>query len=113
MSRWRRALAAAVAAIAVVGVLPAHALASTTEQSMLLDDDQLIYSSTKHMLQTLGTLHSLGVDVVKVSVVWQLIATNASSPRRPKFDATNPAEYPAGAWSRWDALGHDAQHLAV
>src|SRR5437660_9683912 len=104
MSRWRMALAAVVAAIAMVGVLPARALASTTEQSSLLDDEQLIYSTPKHMVQTLQTLHTLGVDVVKVSMVWQLVAPNASSSQRPSFDATNPAAYPPGACQRWDTL---------
>jgi hypothetical protein len=113
MSRWRRVLAAAGAAFAVFVVPSAHALASTTEQSMLLDDDQLIYVSTRHMDRTLETLHSLGVDTVKVSVVWQLIAPDANSTRRPSFDATNPAAYPPGAWSRWDALVEEAHQLGM
>ena len=113
MSRWRTILAVVGAAIAMVGVLPARALASATEQSSLLDDDQLIYGSPKHTVQTLQTLHALGVDTVKVSVVWQLIAPNASSAQRPNFDATNPAAYPPGAWSRWDALVETAQQLGM
>jgi hypothetical protein len=114
MSRSRRVLAAVGAVLAMVGALPVHALASTTEQSMLLDDDQLIYSSAKHMVQTLQTLHSLGVDVVKVSVVWQLLAPNAASSQRPaNFDATNPAAYPPGAWNRWDTLVRTAQQLGM
>lgn len=80
---------------------------------MLLDDDQLIYVSTKHMEQTLQTLHSLGVDTIKVSVVWQLIAPNANSTTRPSFDATNPAAYPPGAWTRWDALVETAHRLGM
>jgi hypothetical protein len=113
MSRWRTILAAVGAAIAVIGVLPARALASTTESSSLLDDDQLIYSTPKHMVQTLDTLHALGVDVVKVSMVWQLVAPNASSSKRPNFDATNPAAYPSGAWGRWDTLVETAQQLGM
>jgi hypothetical protein len=113
MSRWRRVVLAVGAVVAIVGALPGHAVASTFEQSMLLDDDQLIYSSTKHMVQTLQTFHALGVDVVKVSVVWQLIAPNANSSQRPNFDATNPAAYPSGAWSRWDTLVETAQQLGM
>ena len=120
MSRWQRALAAAAAVAALVCAFavidltdPTPARASSNQVSMLLDDDQLIYTSTKHMLQTLQTLHSLGVDVVKVSVVWQLIAPNASSTHRPNFDATDPAAYPPGAWSRWDMLVETAQQLGM
>ena len=66
------------------------------------------------MLQTLTTLHTLGVDTVKVSLVWQLIAPNANSTKRPaNFDATNPADYPPGAWSRWDTLVDVAHELGM
>ena len=80
---------------------------------MLMDDDQLIYVSHQHMVRTLQEIASLGVDVVKVSVVWQLIAPNPDSGRRPKFDATDPAAYPAGAWKRYDDLVETAQKLGL
>ena len=79
MSRWRKVLAAVGLVVAMVCALPARGAASSTEQTSLLDDDQLIYVDTPHMVQTLRTLHSLGVDTVKVSLVWQLIAPNPSS----------------------------------
>ena len=66
------------------------------------------------MVQTLETLHSLGVDTVKVSLVWQLIAPNSGSTQRPaNFDATNPAAYPPGAWGRWDTLVGVAHQLGM
>src|SRR6267154_3742440 len=114
MSRWRKVFAAVGLVVAMVCALPSHASASTTQQTSLLDDDQLIYVPTQHMLQTLGTLHSLGVDTVKVSLVWQLIAPNPSSTQRPaNFDATNPSDYPSGAWSRWDTLVDVAHELGM
>jgi hypothetical protein len=120
MSRPQRILAAALAVAALVCAvaviefaLPSPAHASSTQVSMLLDDDQLIYVSPEHMVATLDTLHSLGVDVVKVSLVWQLIAPDQGSTRRPRFDATNPAAYPPGAWSRWDLLVETAQKLGM
>jgi hypothetical protein len=109
------AVAALVCALAVIQfTVPSPARASGDEVSMLLDDDQLIYSSTQHMVQTLQTLHALGVDVVKVSMVWQLVAPNFSSTQRPaNFDATNPAAYPPGAWTRWDTLVETAHALGM
>src|SRR5262249_4921186 len=69
---------------------------------------------TPQMVQTLDTLHELGVDTVKVSLVWQLIAPNANGQQRPaNFDATNPANYPTGAWSRWDWLVEAAHQLGM
>ncbi len=79
----------------------------------MMDDDQLIYASSGHMVHTLQQMRSLGADVVKVSVVWQLIAPSASSTRRPKFDATDPAAYPHGVWDRWDLLAKTAQKLGM
>ncbi len=121
MSLPQRAFAAAAAVAALVCAravieftVPSPARASSNEVSMLLDDDQLIYTSTQHMVQTLETLHGLGVDVVKVSMVWQLVAPNYSSTQRPaNFDATNPADYPPGAWSRWDTLVEAAHALGM
>jgi hypothetical protein len=84
--------------------LPAHALASHTEESNLTDDNQLIYATPDHMAQTLRQLKDLGVDRVKVSVVWSLVVPDPKSDRAPTFDATNPAAYPYGAWRRWDQL---------
>jgi hypothetical protein len=108
-------VAALLCALAVVEfVLPSPARASGNQVSMVLDDDQLIYTSTPHMVQTLETLHALGVDVVKVSMVWQLVAPGARSGPRPSgFDATNPADYPPGAWTRWDRLVETAHLLGM
>src|SRR5579859_4300824 len=103
MSRLARICATAAVAV-VVCALPARALASNTQVSMLMDDDQLIYVSNQHMVQTLQTIHTLGVDVVKVSLVWQLVAPAPFSRTKPNFDDTNPAAYPPGAWSRYDNL---------
>ncbi len=69
---------------------------------MILQDDQaLVYSSPNQVIGTLQRLKALGVDRVRISVVWSLIAPDAGSSRQPKFDATDPAAYPAGAWYRY------------
>src|SRR5436305_6047076 len=120
MSRWQRTAAAGLAAAAIVCALivfeialPSPAHASSTQISMLLDDEQLIYSGDQRTLQTLQTLHSLGVDVVKVSLVWQLVAPNQASNHRPRFNATDPAAYPPGAWHRWDLIVETAHQLGM
>jgi hypothetical protein len=46
----------------------------------------------------------MGVDRVRVSVVWQLLAPKASASKKPTFDATNPNAYPNGVWFRDDFL---------
>jgi hypothetical protein len=114
MRRWRTVLAAVGLVVIMACALATQAYASTTLQASLLDDDQLIYVNTPQMVQTLDTLHELGIDTVKVSLVWQLIAPNSNSNQRPaNFDATNPADYPTGAWSRWDWLVEAAHQLGM
>jgi hypothetical protein len=85
-------------------VLPARALASGTQESLMMDDQKLIYSDAAHVARTLSEMKALGVDRVKVSVVWSLVAPAPTSTREPKFDATNPAAYPPGVWARWDRV---------
>lgn len=118
MSRPQRTAAAALVVVAIVCALivvalPSPAHASSTQVSMLLDDEQLIYSGDQRTLQTLQTLHSLGVDVVKVSLVWQLIAPNQASNHRPRFNASNPAAYPTDVWHRWDLIVEAAHQLGM
>ena len=65
------------------------------------------------MAQTLEQLSSLGVDRVKVSLIWWLVAPDPTSTRRPNFNASDPAAYPAGAWDRYDMLVRMAQELGL
>ncbi len=69
-----------------------------------MDDNQLIYATPAHMAQTLKEIRALGIDRVKVTLVWQLVAPDPYSRTKPSFDARDPAAYPPGAWQRWDQL---------
>src|SRR5437588_2688704 len=120
MRRWQQVVAAAIAIAVLVCVfaviefvVSTTTRASHTEVAMLMDDEQLIYSSPQQRERTLQALHRLGVDVVKVSMVWQLVAPDPESAQRPSFDATDPGSYPPGAWSRWDDLVETARHLGM
>lgn len=96
----------ALAAMLVIAQLfaPAGATASTTQESILQDDNQLVYSSPQHVAQVLNELVTLGVQRVRVSVIWAYIAPDAESFHRPSFDATDPAAYPAWRWKPYDTL---------
>jgi hypothetical protein len=78
-----------------------------------MDDQQLIYSPPAHVVDTLRQIKALGIDQIKVPVVWSLVAPEPNSRRVPKFDATNPAAYPPGAWQRWDLLDYTAFQLGI
>ncbi|HZU61855.1 MAG TPA: hypothetical protein VE983_12880, partial [Solirubrobacteraceae bacterium] len=120
MRRWYTipplVAAAAVAAVALPSTktVAAHAARSNSGQvSVLQDDEQLLYRGPRVQTKTLKELKSLGVDVVKVTMVWWLVAPQPTAKKPPRnFDATNPADYGAG-WARYDALVRTAQSLGL
>ncbi len=58
---------------------------------------------------TLDTLKKLGVDRVRVVLPWNAIAPDPSSAGLPaRFDATDPAAYPARNWAIYDTIVRDA-----
>jgi hypothetical protein len=100
MPSFRRLLVLSAAVTAAAAFHAAPALASATQETVLQDDAQLFADPQG----TLGTLTSLGVTRVRVSVYWSVIAPNANSfTRPPGFVATDPASY-GGAWATYDAI---------
>lgn len=98
----RRALAALCGA-AVLLLAPA-ARASVQQESMFQDDKLLVYASPSVVARTLDTLHALGVDRVRVSLFWNVVAPDPQSRTRPAFDASDPGAYPPGSWDHYDTL---------
>jgi hypothetical protein len=108
-----RVLQALAIACVLAAVAPARAAASATQASIFQDDNQLVYATPSHVAQTLAQLASLGVERIRVSVMWALVAPDPLSSQRPSFDATNPAAYPAGAWNRYDVIVTDAKAAGI
>jgi hypothetical protein len=103
----------AICAFALALATPGGALANGRQEMILQDDQQLIYSDAQHVDNVLKSLAAMGVDRVRVSVVWSLVAPKPNSSKRPKFNATDPGSYPTGAWTRWDLLDRTAQRYGV
>src|SRR5438270_4177879 len=102
MGRWHRILIVVAATCALGWALPGGALASHTQETVMQDDTWMIYQPAFKVLSAMDVMKSLGVDRIRVSVVWSLVAPKPSASHQPKFDATNPNAYPAGAWERYD-----------
>lgn len=81
------------------------ALASHSQISILQDDPQLFNSPSS----TLQEMRHLGVDMVRVSMRWSVIAPSPNSRRRPHFNAANSNAYPSGAWAPYDTIARDAR----
>ena len=74
-------------------------------ESMFQDDDHLVYTTTPVATATLDRLERLGVDPIRVTMLWKAVApepTSATAP--PGFKAADPAAYPAAAWAPYDRL---------
>ena len=98
-----RGLIAAAAAI----VLAAPAQASTTQEALFQDDAMLVYPPRDEVGKTLDILQGLGVDRVRVTVYWRLVAPDAASESKPSFAGGGPADpaaYPKANWRRYDDL---------
>ena len=90
---------------------PGTAAANDSQISIMLDDDQLIYRGDEARDASLRRMKTLGVDYVRVSVLWEVVAENA---RRSKaFKAEDPSTYPQGNWDRYDRLVGAAQRAKI
>lgn len=97
MSRGRRFVQIACA---LALTLPAAAGASPTQESLLQDDDQLMYNGPKAADRAFDELASLGVDRVRLSLHWGNVAPR----KKGKLaDPRDPASYDP---SQFDGVDH-------
>ena len=75
MSRTIRLLILALGLGALLA--PAAAQASPTQTSIMMDDDLLVYRDDSTAARALTQMKSLGVDTVRVTVLWKTVAENA------------------------------------
>lgn len=99
-------MSARILVVLLALVLAPSALAAppAPRESTFQDDSLLVYNTPGGVSQTLDGLHSIGVNRVRVSVFWGIVAPQPKSTVRPSFDAADPNAYPAGAWDRYDEI---------
>jgi hypothetical protein len=110
------ALVAVISVFTFTAVLrPGVARADSSELSIMMDDQPLLYTSNSAALAALERMKGLGVNVVRVSMVWALVAPDPTSTRTPDFKdgMSNPDSYPYGAWARYDYLVEAAHQLGM
>ena len=111
----------------VLGALlaPSAAQASPTQMSIMMDDDLLVYRDDATAAKTLTQMKSLGVDTVRVTVLWKTVAEfakftksdlnrlkgkknkrarDAARRQNKRFKPANPSTYPIRNWDRYDNL---------
>jgi len=106
----RRPLAALLAATALSLLAAAPALASSTQESIIEDEHQMLQLGPDARARALDDAQALGADGIRVVVQWRSIAPSPNASKRPKrFDARRPAAYPAARWDALDELVRAAQ----
>ncbi|HEX4109766.1 MAG TPA: hypothetical protein VHX88_16640 [Solirubrobacteraceae bacterium] len=115
MSRVRaRLIVLTLAAALAFGLqAAAGAQASVQQQSWFQDDNLLVYGTPSVQAKTLETLRGLGVDEIRVSVFWDIVAPASGLRKPPRFSAADPASYPAGSFNRYDTLVELAQRYGI
>jgi hypothetical protein len=95
-----RLLAAAgtvMAACALAGPVAAEAA-----ETVIQDDAHLLYRSDAEVRTSMEKVRALGVDRVRLTASWSLIAPSPDAGQRPAFDAGDPSAYPAANWAYLD-----------
>ncbi|WP_205698395.1 hypothetical protein [Conexibacter sp. SYSU D00693] len=112
----RRVLVAVMLSSLLIPVAAAEAKPNLF--SVMMDDDVLVYRDDTTRDRALQRMQSLGVDVVRVTLLWSVVAdeardTKAKDRRFKQLKASNPKAYPKLNWDRYDRLVRAAQRLGI
>jgi hypothetical protein len=120
-----------ILALVLGAVLAPAAKASPSQTSIMMDDDLLVYRDDNTAAHALAQMKTLGVDTVRVTVLWKVVAENArfskadlaklpkgrirnAALRQTKrFKPTNPSTYPIRNWDRYDNLLRSAANNGI
>jgi hypothetical protein len=102
-ARVAACLVAMVACLACA--VPAYA--SRSQETVLQDDPKIVFQDDPVKLnRTLATIKALGIDTIRVSLFWHLVAPYPTSTSKPPFayGADNPSSYSESRWQRYDRI---------
>ncbi|MDQ3768270.1 MAG: hypothetical protein M3370_02160 [Actinomycetota bacterium] len=127
----RKVLLLTLLALAAGALMAPAALARADQVSVMQDDDALLYGGAGKMQETMRKMDDAGVDMVRVTVLWSVVAENAFPSRteirrmdsagdrrsaqrqRERFRAEDPHTYPIGNWDRYDDLVRFAREVGI
>src|SRR5229473_1822054 len=93
--RTRTALIAAVITALALGAAPARA---APYETMIQDDNVLVYGSDADVTTGMALLRNLGVDRARITLPWSLAAPRPKDRRKPRgFRADQPEAYAPSA----------------
>jgi hypothetical protein len=106
---------AVLSALALLAVLAPAAAASRSQESIFMDDPVIVYAAPDELESSLGELKHLGVDRIRVSVYWRLLAPDrdAQAAPFPPGGGADPRNYSAEKWDRYDRIVTTAQKVGL
>ena len=99
----------ALAAVLVALLLAAPAAGHQRQESIFMDDNQLLYRGPERATATLKELKALGVDRVRVTLHWHHFAPDAQKKRRPRGEL----HYGPRVFDNHDHLLREARELGI
>lgn len=102
----KRRLLTALSLLLAVGASAAPAAsASSSQEGMFQDDNNLIYEKdTAKVTAKVDRIKALGGDRLRLTILWQAIAPSADQKAKPAFDADDPAAYNPDVWVPYDRI---------
>jgi hypothetical protein len=114
-----RLAAIGIALLAALALLPARAARASDHQlSIMMDDHELVYRTDQVRDAALTRMKQLGVDEVRVTLLWSVVAdgarsTKARDRRFRRLGADDPKAYPTRNWDRYDRLARACRTLGI
>jgi hypothetical protein len=123
-----------VLALVLGAILAPAAQANQSQMSIMMDDDLLVYRNDSTAARSLTQMKSMGVDTVRVTVLWSTVAEfarftkadmaklkgdknrrarEAARRQNKRFRPGNPATYPIRNWDRYDNLVRAASERGI
>jgi hypothetical protein len=110
-----------ILALVLGALLAPAAQASPQQTSIMMDDDLLVYRDDSTAARALTQMKSLGVDTIRVTVLWKVVAESARPTKGElaklkgraktkarqqlrRFKPADPSTYPRQNWDRYDNL---------
>ena len=98
-----RQLVLALLALLAAALLAPVAVPASSSQVMTFEAPFELIDDTARE-PTLDEIQSFGVTRVRALIYWRDFTARTNSKRRPRFDRSDHAAYPAGTWDRLDRL---------
>jgi hypothetical protein len=98
----------------LLALVPATAIAASEQEAMMQDDNHFLYTTPAKQRKALREAKALGVDRIRVTLLWTAMVPNADKRKKPKgFDGADPTSYDPGVWTKYDDLLEEAHALGL